>query len=114
LEAGRVPNGFGPGGDLSYNVTIAPSGGGGAVLNVNDSTTSSQPFTLTSYAFTLSNAGNFTLTFTALNAAHNDDTAFFDNVAITAVPEPSLLALVTVGGAITFVARSWWKRPSSH
>jgi hypothetical protein len=114
LEAGRVPNGFGPGGDLSYNVTIAPAGGGSAVLNVNDSTISSQPFTLTNYQFTLPNAGNFALTFTAVNAAHNDDTAFFDNVAISAVPEPSLLALVTIGGAIAFVTCSWWKRPSSH
>ena len=109
FEAGRISNGSGAFGDLSYNITIASSGGGVAALNVNDSTTSAEPFTLTSYAFTLPSNGNFTLTFTALNAGHNDDTAFFDDVSIIAVPEPSLLALLTIGVLMAMIACSRYR-----
>lgn len=106
LEAGRVANGQGAFGDLSYNVSIELMGSNTFSLNVNDSSTSGQPFTLTTYSFTIPVAGDYVLSFSGLNAPHNDDTAFLDDIGISAVPELSTTELVAVGfGVLLTVSR---------
>ncbi len=98
LDAGRDAAGLG--GDLNYHLTIQ-QGVSPAILSVFDSTTSGQPFTTNSYNFTVPAAGNYTLTFTAVSHAPgngSDDTAFIDNVAVTATaPEPSSLVMMLGG-----------------
>lgn len=106
LEAGRVANGQGAFGDLIYNVLIESISNNTFSLNVNDSSSSGQPFTLTMYSFNISAAGDYILIFSGLNAPHNDDTAFFDDIAINAVPELSTTELLAVGfGVLLFASR---------
>ena len=92
LVAGRSDNGEGAAGDLAYEVLLD------STIIGNDATTTGQPFTLRSFDFVAS-SGSHTLTFEAVtNGA--DNTAFFDLVAIQAVPEPtvSVLLLSSVSG----------------
>jgi hypothetical protein len=104
LEAGRVANGQSAFGDLSYNVSIESTSNNTFSLNVNDSSSSGQPFTLTMYNFNIPAAGDYVLSFAGLNAPHNDDTAFFDDVAIRAVPELSTSALLAAGFGVLLLA----------
>jgi hypothetical protein len=108
LEAGRVANGQGAFGDLSYNIYIESTSNNIFNLDVNDSSASGQPFTLTTYSFNIPAPGDYVLSFSGLNAPHNDDTAFFDNIAINAVPEFPAALLLLIGSAMLLtLSRSW-------
>ncbi len=87
VKAGRVFVNGSQGGDLTYSVTIAPVGGGTPVLNITDTTYSSQRFTLTSHRFMVPTAGDYRIFFTSVSGSisHNDDTALFDNLTITPI-----------------------------
>ena len=104
LEAGRVANGQGAFGDLSYNVSIELMGSNTFSLDVNDSSASGQTFALTTYSFNIAVAGDYVLSFSGLNAPHNDDTTFFDDIAISAVPELSTAELLAVGFGVLLLA----------
>ena len=104
LEAGRVANGQGAFGDLIYSVLIESISNNTFSLNVNDSSSSGQPFTLTTYSFNISAAGDYILIFSGLNAPHNDDTTFFDDIAIRAVPELSTPELLAIGFGVLLLA----------
>lgn len=86
LVAGRPDNGEGATGNLGYEVLLD------SLVIGNDSTVTGQPFTLRSFDFVAS-SGSHTLTFEAVPNS-GDNTAFFDSVAIRAVPEPTVTVFV--------------------
>ena len=92
LVAGRSDNGQGARGDLAYDVLLD------SLVIGNDATVTGQPFTMRSFDF-VADSGSHTLTFES-TANGTDNTAFFDVVAIRAVPEPTVGALLlsTISG----------------
>ncbi len=78
---------------LSYTVTLTNDSNSSVAFNVIDGSTSGQAFTPTSYDFTIGSAGHYTLSFAAVVNGMDHDTVF-DNVAISAVPEPGSYALI--------------------
>jgi hypothetical protein len=89
LNAGRSNTGC-CNGAQNYEVLVDNSPVGGLF-----STTDGENFTGESLALTGLGAGNHTLTFEGL--AQTDETAFLDNVAISAVPEPATWAMILFG-----------------
>ena len=95
LAAGRPNNG----GNEGYTVTL------GNNLLFTGTTTTGQAFTPTTSSLVTLAAGTYALTFTGLTSA-SDNTAFIDDVTLTAVPEPAAWALMVAGfGMIGFAAR---------
>lgn len=86
LVAARSDNVQGTAGNLGYEVLLD------SLVIGNDTTATGQPFTLRSFDF-VAGSGSHTLTFESVpNGA--DNTAFFDVVAIRAVPEPTVTVFV--------------------
>ncbi len=77
------------GGNQIYDVTIAGIGG------LQCWTTSGSNFGLISYTFNVPSAGTYLLEFNGIIEA--DQTAFIDDVSITAIPEPAAWALMLIG-----------------
>ena len=86
LVAGRSDNGQGALGNLAYEVLFD------SVVIGNDVTSTGQPFTSRSFDF-MASPGSHTLTFESVSNS-GDNTAFFDLVAIRAVPEPTVTVFV--------------------
>ena len=98
-EAGRPLTGFG--GDLNYQVLLD------STIIADRTTTSGQPFIPVTVGFSAA-AGIHTLTFRA-PVASGDNTAFFDAVAITSVPEASTLILWGIG-VVGILGIGWRQR----
>ena len=111
LEAGRINSLFIAAGSLNYNITIQ-DGANPAIFAVSDFTDSNEAFTAISYAFTVPTAGAYTLSFTAAGSHDGlavggsaSNIAAFDNVAITAAPEPTSALLLLGSGAVLLLRR---------
>lgn len=90
---GRVNNAWNFGGNTSYEVYLD------SALLDSGTTTTSAPLTLRDPEQFYANAGDYTLKF-LVSAVYgrSDQTAYFDNISITAVPEPGVLSLLLLGG----------------
>jgi hypothetical protein len=86
LVAGRPNNGGGAAGNLPYQILLD------STVIASDSTTTGQPFTSKVFDFSAT-TGSHTLTFETAAGASGDNTAFFDMIAIQAVPEPGSAVL---------------------
>jgi len=92
FDAGRP---FGAGaGNVPYNVLIDS-----AVIHT-DFTVSNQPFTFNSTLPFAVTAGSHDLEFRATHGFTGDNTAFFDSIAIAAIPESSSFALIGVAALV--------------
>lgn len=100
LDAGR--DNFGSTGNLNYEVLLDA-----VVIVDNVGTTTGQPFTARLFNFAAT-AGTHTLTFRVdPTQAVGDNTAFFDQVSVTAVPEAGAWAFLLVAAT---VSRLWtWR-----
>jgi hypothetical protein len=87
LVAGRPDNGGGAAGDLPYQILLD------STVIASDTTTTGQPFTSKVFGFSAT-SGSHTLTFETAAGASGDNTAFFDMIAIQAVPEPTVGVLL--------------------
>ena len=98
LVAGRPDNGAGATGNLPYQILLD------STVIFSDATTTGQPFTGKVFNF-FATSGSHTLTFETAPSASGDNTAFFDMIAIQAVPEPGTAALFLTGLVAAAVTR---------
>ena len=98
LVAGRPDNGAGATGNLPYQILLD------STIIASGSTTTGQPFTSKVFDFSAT-SGSHTLTFETAPSASGDNTAFFDMIAIQAVPEPGSAVLFLTGLIAVTVTR---------
>ena len=102
--AGRDNNG----GQQSYSVSLVDGSNNVIPVIATAFTTQSSPFTQVSATFTATSNVGYQLQFIGLGGIGGDQTAFFDGVNISSVPEPGTI----LGGllAVGLVAEGWRRR----
>lgn len=92
---------------IDYTVSLTRDSDSTIVFTTNDTTVSPQPFRNLNYSVSVPTTGNYTLQFLALTHGdtYTDRSAVFDNIAVTAIPEPSTYTVITGLVALGLVAR---------
>ncbi len=99
--AGRSDNGAGSGGNLNYEILL------GSTTLGTDSTLTGQAYTQKFFDFTVPSSGSYNLLFRGLSGTlTTDNTAFFDSVEMTVVPEPQSFGLLLMGSALLWLVGS--------